>query len=72
MDDLSKHRIARRPEVVEVTGLSAATIYRLISKKLFPAPIRLGPNSVGWLASEVQEWIRTRQRAMVPEDTREA
>lgn len=56
-------RILRRAEVLEITGLSAATIYRWISKEYFPAPVQLGPNSVGWLASEVEEWIKSRARA---------
>lgn len=57
-------RILRKPEVLEVTGLSAATIYRWIADGSFPAPLQLGPNSVGWRASAVEEWIDTREPAL--------
>lgn len=38
------------------TGLSSATIYRYMALNLFPARRKLGPNRVGWLASEVKAW----------------
>ncbi len=39
------------------TGLSRATIYRYIKRKLFPPQRRIGPNRVGWLAAEVIAWV---------------
>jgi len=50
-------RILRRPEVLLVTGLSSASLYRFISEGSFPRPLQLGRNSVGWKASVVQAWI---------------
>lgn len=52
-------RILRRPELLAVTGLSSATLYRWIAEKRFPRPVRLGSNSVGWRASAVQAWIES-------------
>ena len=42
-----------------MTGISRSRIYVYISRETdpFPRPLRLGPNSVGWLKSEVQEWL---------------
>lgn len=61
-------RFIRRAEILEITGLSPATIYRWIAKGNFPAPRQLGPNSVGWRASAVEEWIDSREPALkVPE-----
>ena len=57
-------RILRLNDVRKLIGLHKSTIYRLIDKKEFPAPIRLGPNSVGWLREEIDEWIATRRRAV--------
>ena len=54
------HTILRRPAVEGRTGLSRSTIYRLIPLGKFPAPIRLGENSVGWLEEAVQQWINQR------------
>lgn len=59
--NLMQHRMVRRPEVEEVTGLSRATLYRLIGKGLFPSPVKLGPNSVGWKVSAILEWLEGRE-----------
>ncbi len=53
-------RILRIDKVLERTGLSKTTLYRLVNSGDFPQPVRLGgPDSraVGWRLSEVQEWI---------------
>ncbi len=49
--------ICRLPEVIARTGLSRSTIYNLIQKGEFPSQINLGPRAVGWVASEVVDWI---------------
>ncbi len=49
--------ILRLPKVKERTGLSRATIYLRIQKGSFPKPINLGARAVGWLESDVNEWI---------------
>lgn len=54
-------RIIRKPEVLEITGVSTATIYRWVAEGNFPAPVRLGPNSCGWRQSQVEEWIESRE-----------
>ena len=51
------YRILRLADVIKKTGMSRATTYRLIKEGSFPAPINLGANSVGWVESEVDEWI---------------
>lgn len=56
--------ILRTTEVTRLTGLSRTTIWRLERHGKFPARIRLGENSVGWLGEEVQEWIAGRPRGM--------
>ena len=52
--------ILRLPDVKSRIGLSRSTIYLRISEDSFPKPISLGGRSVGWLESEVNDWI-TRQ-----------
>lgn len=52
----------RAPEVMARTGLSRTTIWRRIKAGTFPAPIELGQNSVGWLASEIEAWKKNRPR----------
>ena len=49
--------ILRRKQVEVRTGLSRSTIYLRISKGIFPKPISLGARAVGWLESEVEDWL---------------
>ena len=50
----------RRKQVETRTGLSRSAIYQYIKDGLFPKPVPLGPRAVGWLESEVSEWIAGR------------
>src|SRR5262245_967661 len=52
-----KRKFIRLPHVIESTGLSRSGIYRKIAAAEFPRPVRLGPKSVAWIESEVQEWM---------------
>ena len=61
--DLQRLRILRRDEVLEVIGLSRATLYRLIGEGAFPAPVKLAANSVGWRESAIREWLDSREPA---------
>jgi prophage regulatory protein len=49
--------ILRLPAVKARTGLSRSTIYLRISKNEFPAPISLGGRAVGWVDSEINNWL---------------
>ena len=53
-------KILRLPAVVDCTGLSRSTVYRLIRQKKFPKPFPLSDRLVGWLASEIEKWIESR------------
>ena len=55
--------ILRLPQVQQLTGLSKATIYRLIGEKHFPAARRLSKQSVGWRRDEIDAWISSLPRA---------
>ena len=55
-------RIIRRKAVIAKTGKSYPTIWREVRNNTFPAPIVLGPNSVGWYEDEVDAWIASRPR----------
>ena len=53
-------RVLRRREVERRVGHSRSTIYNWVSERKFPAPIRLGARTVGWVEAEVNEWLRAR------------
>ena len=52
--------ILRLASVRSKTGLPTSGIYKRISEGSFPKQINLGGRSVGWLESEVNNWIEQR------------
>jgi prophage regulatory protein len=52
--------ILRRKQVEARTGLARSTIYHHIKAGTFPRPVSLGPRAVGWLESDVNNWIAER------------
>lgn len=62
-------KILRIREVVNKLGIARSTIYDWINPKsprydaTFPKQRRLGLQSVGWLESEVDEWLLGRRPA---------
>ncbi len=53
-------RILRLDAVLDRTGLSRSLIYQLVSEGHFPPQIHLGARSVGWIETEVDDWINAR------------
>ena len=43
-------------------GGTRIKVYRDVRAGQFPAPIELGPNSVGWFEDEVDAWLASRPR----------
>ncbi len=56
-------RILRLRQIKERTGLSRSTIYALIKAGKFNCPISLGARAVGWLESDVSDFIEARVKA---------
>ena len=54
------NKIIRLYEVESKTGLSSSTIYLRIKEKQFPTSVNLGKRAVGWLVSDIEEWIDQR------------
>ena len=48
--------LLRRKTVEQMSGLSRATIYRLIKLGKFPRPLSIGTGSVRWRQSDVIAW----------------
>jgi len=51
------NRIVRLPTVKEITGLSRSSIYLRMSKGEFPQSISLGDRAIGWLESDIEQWL---------------
>jgi prophage regulatory protein len=50
-------------DVLARLGVSRVTLWAWRRAGRFPAPIRIGPNSIRWRASDVEAWERTRPPA---------
>ena len=42
------------------------TLYNWTRKGLFPEPVQIGPNRIGWFEDEVSEWLESRTRGFMP------
>jgi prophage regulatory protein len=64
-------RIIRLKEVIETSGLARSTIYKYIGEGTFPKTVSLGDRCVGWVESEVHDWIlaRIEERDLDAEDS---
>lgn len=56
MTDLLNDRLLRLPQVLEITGLSKAMVYRLVGQGKFPEPCKPGGIASRWVESEVRAW----------------
>jgi prophage regulatory protein len=53
-------KFVRIRQVMQLTGLSRMTIYRLELAGRFPRRRRLSENSVAWLDSDIEAWADSR------------
>lgn len=51
------NKILRLPLVQQRTGLSRSSIYLRIAGGTFPKQVSLGARAVGWLESDVEQWL---------------
>jgi prophage regulatory protein len=52
--------ILRLPTVRSRVGYSRSSIYSHVADGSFPKPIRLGERAIGWLESDIEQWIASR------------
>lgn len=56
-------------QVAEILGVSRSTIIRRVKAGTMPAPIRLdSQRRVAFIASEIEEWLRSRERVTYGRD----
>lgn len=53
-------RFLRIPELARRLGVSRTTLWRWERAQLLPPRRRIGPNSVGWLEAEIEEFLASR------------
>lgn len=59
-------RVLRIRQVCEKVGVCRARVYELEREGRFPKRIRLGMNAVGWVESELDQWIAERMAERSP------
>ncbi|GAB6052855.1 hypothetical protein JCM17960_16750 [Magnetospira thiophila] len=54
-----KRRALRLAEVLHLTGISRAQVYRMVASGAFPAPYKLSETGriTAWKEAEVQAWL---------------
>lgn len=55
-----EERLLTLKEVQHKTGLGRTTVYKMVERGDFPSQVRVGPRSVRWLRTEVEQWINRR------------
>lgn len=58
--------ILRLQSVKQRCGLSRTAIYAAIQRGEFPAQVEIGLRTVGWLESDIDQWIAARPRRSAP------
>ncbi len=53
-------KIIKLPEVMEITTLSRASIYRLIADGDFPKQVKLSTRACAWVEQDVLNWLNER------------
>ena len=53
-------RLLRLPAVIELTGMSRTTVYRLVREKKFPQPVHVAvPKMSVWPSDVIDQWVQT-------------
>jgi prophage regulatory protein len=50
----------RLSDVQRRVGLGRSSIWRMVKEARFPAPRRLSTRAIGWLGSEIDDWLKAR------------
>ena len=57
MEQSKPDRILRIAKVLDMTGLSRSTLYRMINEGSFPKQIQISAHCIGWRESSVAAWL---------------
>lgn len=56
-------KFLRYPETMLKTGLRKSRLHEMIKAKQFVRPVSLGGRAVGFVETEVEDWMRQRMEA---------
>lgn len=52
-----------KKQVIAISARSSTSLWRDVKQGRFPAPRQLGPLRIGWLRSEIENWLTSRPLA---------
>ena len=53
-------KLLRLPAVMEMTGISRSSVYRLVQENKFPKPVHVAvPKMTVWPSDVVEQWVQT-------------
>lgn len=58
---MTTDRLLRLPQVIELTGYSRDSVYRLAREGKFPRRVELSDRASRWSEREILEWIEARK-----------
>jgi len=53
-------KILRLPDVLQRCGLSRSSLYAQMAEGQFPQSVKISTRSVGWVESDLDDWIQDR------------
>jgi len=56
----NRTKLIKLPEVLKITTLSRASIYRLIAENRFPEQVKLSTRACAWVEQDVLDWVNDR------------
>lgn len=56
-----RFRLIRAAELAEMLSVSPGTIWRMEKEGRLPAKVKLSPGTVGWIESEIIEFIHSKK-----------
>ena len=65
-------KIIGKPEVTDKVGVSYQTLWTWMRDDKFPRSRELGGGKVGWILSEVDEWILNRPKVQLKKNDKVA
>jgi prophage regulatory protein len=69
---LNAQRLLRLSEVMTMIGLGHSSIYNYVAAGTFPAPIKVGENSVRWKLADILAWRARISDAGAPAERKES
>ena len=65
-EEKAPRKIIRPKELSKQIKKSRVQIWRDVRANKFPAPVSLGPNSIGFYEDEIEHWLESRPRRTYP------